>query len=217
MAGNGTGAARGGASKPVPPNRRKPSPAVYRRRRLAVLLLALVLVGLLVFAVLWIASLFGPGQQPVAEEPAELPVASSSPSLSPQPLASSASCDESDITVSAATDAPAYVAGENPTLILEVENTGKSDCEVDVGTEAMEFVVTSGDDRIFSSKDCAVDTSELMRTIEAGGSERAQFTWERQRSAPGCTAVNANPQPGTYVLVTKLGQHTSKKVIFELQ
>lgn len=216
MAGNGTGAGRGGASKAVPPNRRKPSPAVYRRRRLAVLLLALVLVALLVLAASWIASLFSQ-DQPVAEEPVQLPVASSSPSLSPQPVATSSSCDESDITVSAATDAPAYAAGEDPTLILEVENTGRSDCEVDVGTEAMEFLVTSGDDRIFSSKDCAVDTSELMRTIEAGGSERAQFTWERQRSAPGCTAVNANPQPGTYVLVTKLGQHTSKKVIFELQ
>lgn len=218
MAANGTGAARGGASKAVPPNRRGPSPAVYRRRRLAVLTLALVLVAMLVLAGWWIAGLFGQ-DKPKAEGPAPLPAApAASPSGSPsEEPAAAGSCGESDISVSAATDAPSYAAGEDPMLILEVENSGKSDCEVDVGTEAMEFVVTSGEDRIFSSKDCAVETGELMRTIAPGESERAQFTWERQRSAPGCTAVNANPQPGTYVLTTRLGSHKSEKVIFDLQ
>jgi hypothetical protein len=218
MAANGTGAARGGASRSVPPNGRRPSPAVYRRRRLAALVLVLVLVALLVLAGWWIASVFGE-DKPKAEGQAPVPVASSaSPSVSPSPKpAATGACDESDISVSAATDAPSYAAGENPTLILEVENTGDSDCEVDVGTEAMEFIVTSGEDRIFSSKDCAVETGELMRTIAPGESERAQFTWERQRSAPGCTAVNANPQPGTYVLTTRLGSHKSEKVIFDLQ
>jgi hypothetical protein len=179
-------------------------------------MLALVLVAMLVLAGWWIAGLFGQ-DKPKADGQAPLPVASfASPSASREPAAAG-SCDESDISVSAATDKPSYAAGENPTLILKVENSGKSDCEVDVGTEAMEFVVTSGEDRIFSSKDCAVETGELMRTIAPGESERAQFTWERQRSAPGCTAVNANPQPGTYVLTTRLGTHKSEKVIFDLQ
>jgi hypothetical protein len=215
MAGDGGGAGRNGGSRAIPATRRRPSPAVYRRRRLAVLVLALVLAGLLGLAGWWIAGLFGKDKS-AAGEPVQLPVVTSSPAASAEPE-KAASCGDSDIEVAAATDSPAYAAGENPTLILTVENSGKSVCEVDVGTEAMEFVVTSGEDRIFSSKDCAVDTGELIRTLEPGGSERAQFTWERVRSAPGCTEVNANPQPGTYVLQTRLDGRESEKVVFELQ
>ncbi|AUI50750.1 hypothetical protein [Arthrobacter crystallopoietes] len=220
MAGTGTGSSRGNgasATRNTPRSGRKPSPAVYRRRRLALLIAVLVVVGLLVAIGFWIASLFGGGSQPVADndDGGSVPVISS-PAASPSPMASAA-CDESKISVTASTDAPAYAAGENPTLVLEVANKGDSACEVNVGTDAMEFLVTSGEDRIFSSKDCAVDTSELMRTIEPGESERAQFTWERNRSAPGCKAVNANPQPGTYVLTAKLGPWTSDKIRFDLQ
>ncbi|MCW2131062.1 hypothetical protein [Arthrobacter sp. VKM Ac-2550] len=220
MAGTGRGSSRGGgasATRNTPGSGRKPSPAVYRRRRLALLIAALVVMALLVAIGFWIASLFG-GDKPAADNDdggGSVP-AVSSPAASPSPMASAA-CDESKISVTASTDAPAYAAGENPTLILEVVNKGNSACEVNVGTDAMEFLVTSGEDRIFSSKDCAVDTSELMRTIEPGESERAQFTWERNRSAPGCKAVNANPQPGTYVLTAKLGPWTSDKIVFNLQ
>ncbi len=221
MAGTGTGPSRGSgasATRNTPRSGRKPSPAVYRRRRLALLIAVLVVLALLVAVGFWIASLFGGGSQPVADNDdggGSVPV-TSSPAASPSPMASAA-CDESKISVTASTDAPAYAAGENPILILEVANKGDSPCEVNVGTDAMEFLVTSGEDRIFSSKDCAVDTSELMRTIEPGESERAQFTWERNRSAPGCKAVNANPQPGTYVLTAKLGPWTSDKIVFDLQ
>jgi hypothetical protein len=137
------------------------------------------------------------------------------PSASAQ-VAGSA-CDESKVVLRASTDQQAYDPGSNPLLIMEVANEGDAACEVNVGTDAMEFIITSGEDRIFSSKDCEADPQELRLSIGAGKSERAQFTWQRNRSAPGCTAVEANPQPGTYVLVTKLDERTSNKAVFELR
>ena len=179
-----------------------------------VLVLAVLVVAGIVAAGVWVASLVGAGRE---EAPAEVAgaAAPSSPG-SGQPPATSG-CEDSDVVVRAATDAPAYGSGENPTLILEVANKGKSPCEVNVGTDAMEFLVTSGDDRIFSSTDCQVDAEPLMMTLEPGKREQARFTWERNRTAPGCTSVEANPQPGAYVLVTKLDKKSSKKTVFELR
>ncbi|MFD1213863.1 hypothetical protein ACFQ36_17645, partial [Arthrobacter sp. GCM10027362] len=135
----------------------------------------------------------------------------------PSPSALAAACEESKVVLRASTDQPAYDPGSNPLLVMEVANEGKFPCELNVGTNAMEFVVTSGTDRIFSSKDCEVDPTELLLTIQPGRSERAQFTWQRNRSAPGCTLVEANTQPGTYVLVTRLEDRTSNKAVFELR
>ena len=208
MAGSGTSGGRGQGSSV-----RRPSPAVYRRRRLVALVLAVLVVAAIVAAGFWVAGLVGSGREEASAEVAGA-AAPSSPAASP---AATAGCDDTDVVVRAETDAPAYGSGENPTLILEVANKGKSPCEVNVGTDAMEFLVTSGDDRIFSSTDCQVDAEPLMMTLEPGKSEKARFTWERNRTAPGCTSVEANPQPGTYVLITKLDKKSSKKTVFELR
>jgi hypothetical protein len=180
-----------------------------------VLALAVLLLAALVAAGWWVAGLLGRGEPEAAAEAPES-AASSPPSASPA-SPGPAGCEDQDIVVRAKTDAPAYGSGENPTLILEVANEGKGPCEVNVGTDAMEFLVTSGEDRIFSSKDCQVDPEPLMMTLEPGKAEQARFVWERNRTAPGCTAVEANPQPGTYVLVTKLDKKTSDKTVFELR
>lgn len=208
MAGSGTSGGRGHGSSV-----RRPSPAVYRRRRLVALSLVVLVLASIVAAGFWIASLLGPGPEDASADVAG-PAAPSSPAASP---AASTGCEDSDVVVRSKTDAAAYGSGENPTLILEVANKGKSPCEVNVGTDAMEFVVTSGDDRIFSSADCQVDPEPLIMTLEPGKSEQARFTWERNRTAPGCTSVEAKPQPGTYVLTTKLDKKSSKKTVFELR
>ncbi|WP_051442253.1 hypothetical protein, partial [Arthrobacter sp. H14] len=125
-------------------------------------------------------------------------------------------CDESSIAVSASTDKTVYTPEEKPVLTLTVSNEGQTECSVNQGTSEMEFLITSGEDRIFSSADCQVDSTDNYQTLEAGQSEKANFIWDRSRTAPGCDAVDANPMPGTYILVTKLGEWTSEETIFKL-
>lgn len=147
-----------------------------------------------------------------APSPAETTArASSAPSSAPE------GCDPEAVVIVGETDRQAYAPGEEPVLSLVVRNEGATACTVNVGTSQMEFVLTSSDERIFSSTDCQQASQDLERTIEPGGEERARFTWSRDRSVPGCTTVEKEPEPGTYSLTTRLGARSSSPVEFTLQ
>ncbi len=166
--------------------------------------------------------------QPSATDPASAnPAASATPSAAasatasatPSPTASATpTCDQNLVTVSASTDKPAYGPGENPMLTLKVTNGGKVPCEVNIGTSQMEFLVTSGSDRIFSSKDCQASSEDLVKVIAPGASETANFPWNRNRSVDGCKAVAAAPGGGGayYIFTAKLGSRASPKAVFQL-
>ncbi|GAB3542886.1 hypothetical protein GCM10027403_36240 [Arthrobacter tecti] len=126
-------------------------------------------------------------------------------------------CNPASIEVTATTDAQTYAADQLPVLTLTVSNTGEVACPVNVGTSQMEFLITSGEDRIFSSRDCQEGAEDLEVTIEPGSSETARFTWERIRSTPECTPVEAVPGPGQYVFQARLGERTSEEAVFALE
>src|SRR3954468_4998468 len=142
MAGNGGGAARGRGSTPSsrrPSASRGPSPVVYRRRRIAVLVLAVLVLMLLAGLGYWVAGLFGGAGQAAAEPDggAGQAAAPVSPSTSARPAGPD--CEQSKVVLRASTDQPAYDSGSNPLLIMEVANEGDFPCELNVGTNAMEF------------------------------------------------------------------------------
>jgi hypothetical protein len=207
---------------------------VYRRRRLVAGLLALLLLAGVALGAIAVANAFtGPdpapsgagspaGGDPAATSSAEPPAASPGPkptaTAKPAPKPTAAGkCDPAKVVVEAATDAPAYGAGEEPALALVVRNEGTAPCTVNVGTSQMEFQITSADDRIFSSVDCQSGSQDLEKTIAPGAEEKASFTWKRVRSLPGCEAIDAVPGPGTYTLTTKLGSRTSGPAAFVLE
>jgi hypothetical protein len=227
MAGNGT---HGRGGRPGVP-RRRPSPAVYRRRRLVAGILALLILAGLIAGGIAVANLLGSlgasGQPQTAEgsaepQPSESQSAADEPpgSASPGPSASSASgekvCDPSKVRVSAETNAHSYPAGRNPVLTMIVTNVGTEPCQLNVGTTQMEFIITSGPERVFSSKDCQVEPQDLMRTIEPGTTEQANFIWERNRTVPGCHPVESAVGAGTYQFQAQLGAIAGGPAEFEL-
>ncbi|KHL03006.1 hypothetical protein [Sinomonas humi] len=232
--------------------RGKPSPAVYRRRRLVVgTLLALVLVAIGGGA--W--ALVRGSNQPAAagrtsEDGGPVAAATSSSGASPEassalptatpsaaPTAASATssgtagstaeptstptptvtCDPAKFALTASTDKQVYGPTENPVLTLKVTNQNSIPCTLNVGTSQMEYLIVSGADRIFDSKDCQNGSADLLKTLAPGASETANFPWPRVRSTEGCKAVSVKPLPGTYVLTTSLGPLDSPKTVFELQ
>jgi hypothetical protein len=126
-------------------------------------------------------------------------------------------CRPGDIAVTASTDQQAYGVSAEPVLTMTIVNEGETPCTVDAGTGQQDFTVASGSDRIFSTSDCLADPSSLDIELAPGQEETARFTWERERSAPGCKDVPAKPRPGTYNFTAKLGDVTSNKVSFTLQ
>ena len=219
----------------------RPSPAVYRRRRIVVGILALlVAVGLVAGIVTAANALRGAGAaasstgteaaapgadntQPDTNQtpdatPAPDATASKPPSAAPSPsTAAPALCPAASIGVSATPDALSYAAGTEPVLTMTVTNTGTELCSVNVGTSQMEFIVTSGQDRIFSSMDCQQDSEDLLKTIKPNGVETAKLSWDRLRSARGCADVPDSTNPGTYMFTARLGEISSEGTAFELE
>ncbi|GAB2737519.1 hypothetical protein GCM10027038_40060 [Arthrobacter bambusae] len=126
-------------------------------------------------------------------------------------------CDLNLVTVTASTDQPAYAAGQNPLLSMKITNGGTAPCQVNVGTSQMEFLVMSGEDRIFSSKDCQAKGDDLVKQIDPGKSETANFPWQRNRTTEGCGVISAKPATGTYTFKAVLGNKASTKAVFELR
>lgn len=220
----------------------RPSTAVYRRRRIVAGILALLVVAGLIAGIAAAASalrqdgaaasdsgteatLPGPdSKQPGTGTAETAPVAkpSAEPAATPSAAPGAATgaakpCPSESVRVAATTDALSYSTGATPVLTMTVTNVGAEACEVNVGTSQMEFTVTSGADRIFSSVDCQQAGEDLMKTIQPNSVETAKFTWERQRSAPGCSEVPSNPNPGTYMFAARLGDISSENTVFELE
>ncbi|MDQ1112603.1 cytoskeletal protein RodZ [Microbacterium testaceum] len=207
------------------PRRRRQSPAVYRRRRLAAGLLALLVIGLVVWLVAappWRAAPTAEAtpapaaSAPVATATTTAPVASgapsASPSVSPTPTAPAGpvECTASDITVAALSDKSEYAQGENPQLSIKLTNTSANPCTMNVGTSAQSFTVTSGSDVWWRSTDCQAEPSDMEVTLAAGQvvTSSAPLTWDRTRSSVNSCGGERPYAPGggaTYHLSVSIG------------
>jgi hypothetical protein len=200
---------------------------VYRRRRVflgaALLMVIALIAGSFALAGAFsgkseqASSTNGAGATASADPSTQASPSASAPEPTPTPSATP-SCNQNLVTVSASTDKAAYGPGENPLLTLKVTNGGTMPCEVNIGTSQMEFLVTSGADRIFSSRDCQAKSEDLVKIIAPGASETANFPWPRNRSVEGCQPVEAKPGGGGayYIFTAKLGSKASPKAVFQL-
>jgi hypothetical protein len=224
MGRQGNSASRGRATVSGSSTVRKPSPAVYRRRRLFLGAALLMVIALVAGGFALAGAVSGRSEQASSTDPtaSETASAAASPSASaPEPTptpSATPTCNQNLVTVSASTDKAAYGPGEKPMLTLKVTNGGTMPCEVNIGTSQMEYLVTSGPDRIFSSRDCQAKSEDLVKIIAPGASETANFPWSRNRSVEGCQPVEAKPGGGGayYIFTAKLGSRASPKAVFQL-
>ncbi|MDE0545194.1 hypothetical protein [Microbacterium sp. C7(2022)] len=210
------------------PSRRRHSPAVYRRRRLVVLL-AIIAIGASIWLLIaqpWQGSaadnttssqtasqeaasdLPVPGSTssestPGATDAAATPDASATPTVTP--------CLESNITVVPLTDKTSYGSGENPQLSIRLTNDGETDCSLNVGTSAQKFEITSGSDTWWRSTDCQSEPSDMVVMLAAGQTveSAAPLEWDRTRSSVSTCDDESRPRaPGggaTYNLTVEIG------------
>ncbi|MDA2810823.1 hypothetical protein O4J56_09275 [Nocardiopsis sp. RSe5-2] len=129
----------------------------------------------------------------------------------PAPKKASDPCRPSDVVVTVETDKSDYAWDAKPKIEVTAVNTAEQTCTVDLGPENMEVRVTSGDDRVFSTADCAVREDENKVELERGVPEKTSFTWDRKRSWKDCRDTEATAKrPGTYVATLK-GDYASDK------
>ena len=151
---------------------------VYWRRRLLVLLgvLAVIVVIILIVA------------RPGGGKP--VPLNTNTPHT---PVAAAAACKASAVKVVAVTDAVSYAAGVDPQLSLSITNTGSTACSFKDGSDQQVYVITSGSEKIWSSKDCQTGAVSATTTLQPGVAVKSTpFAWDRTRSNPAaCSATNA--------------------------
>jgi len=178
-------------------------PSVYWRRRLLLLLLVVVVVVVVILIIV----------RPGSGSPSATPSGSNSVSHAPSGGATSGSsstpCDPSVITLTPITDAASYAAGVQPQLSMSITNSGASACTFDVGTDAQVYLITSGSDQIWSSKDCQTGATALKQVLQPGKAvPTTPFAWDRTRSSTTtCTATRPEVTAGgaSYHLAVQVG------------
>ncbi len=213
---------------------------MYRRRRLVVTLLTLILLAAavtgIVFGIRWLMqeqpwqNLPFLSDDPVAEESADpiptlLPTDGPNDPDGPTPTPTEQepeACANGALEVVALTDKGEYQPDEQPQLTMRLTNVGGVDCIVNVGTAQQRFVVSSGADDWWRSADCQTDPADQWVTLEAGQEVTSSepVTWNRTRSYDDtCDADNRPGAVGggaTYTLTVQLGEVVSEPRSFIL-
>lgn len=215
-------------SRPTSPGS-KPSPAVYRRRRLVAALLALVLLILVGWAVVALvrAGIGAFSSEDAAPSAAPTPVHSPSPapatdaesgSASPTvALEDAAECQPSDLRIAASADRSEYQRGEEAELRLGITNLSSTPCRTDVGTARQEFTIrTAEGDDVFSTRICQADPAEAQRVLYPHEELTAVYRWSGRASSQDCGRLGALAEPGPHLLTVSLGDVTSRPVALKI-
>lgn len=203
----------------------RPSAAVYRRRRLVVvigliLFVAAIGVGIwLLIAKPWAAADASPEPTSSSSQtPSSTPTTdaeSPSPSPSAEQTPAIVACEAKDVEVTAVTDAETYAAGVLPKLSISLTNKGTKDCTLDVGSTTQVFTISSGADVWWRSTDCQENPSSMIATLTAGTTVTSKdpVTWDRTRSSvETCDQENRQRAPGggaSYHVEVSIGGFTS--------
>ena len=198
-----------------------PLPAsTYWRRRL---LLLVVVGGLLVLAVTSLGGSPAPraavGRARPAVTPTPTPAATraaaAAHATAPVAPAAPLPCRDAVLQVTAVSDADSYPAAAAPRFTLTVRNIGSVPCRRPLGPGAVELLVFSGEDRIWSSDDCSTSREQGVLTLPAGAAKATTVQWSGKRSKPGCQ-VGVAAQPGTYRVSARIGTIVRQGSVFRL-
>ncbi|MEP6842842.1 MAG: hypothetical protein ABJA11_04925 [Pseudolysinimonas sp.] len=198
------------------------APSVYWRRRLLLLLLVVVVIVVVVLIFVRPGSGPKPSTTPGGGTSNSAPAGPSAAATSPS---SSTACDPKVITLLPITDSASYASGVQPQLSMSITNSGANACTFDVGTDAQVYLITSGSDQIWSSKDCQTAPAANPQVLEPGKPlSTTPFAWDRTRSStttctgsrPAVTAGGASYHLGVQLGAAKsTGTNATKQFLLQ--
>lgn len=96
--------------------------------------------------------------------------------------------------------------GENTTFTVSMANAGRLACLTSVTAANFELTITSGPDRIWSSRDCAAALAPFDKKLAAKGAFAWSVTWNGERSVQGkkCQRGTGKLKAGTYRATAQL-------------
>jgi hypothetical protein len=171
------------------------SPAVYRRRRIGVALVLAILVGLAWAGVNAVGSWLGAAPAP---EEVTLPEGVNESSVvveAGQPCPPGTVSVMAQVGDSAGALMNRFSADQTPHIWFVLTNTNSVDCTFNVGAKVQYFTIKSGDQQIWTSRQCsreALTDNELLLT--AGQTINSPASpWEKVFSSPSGCGVDQAP------------------------
>jgi len=178
----------------MPRTSRKPTPEIYRRRRIAALVVLLVFVGLVWAGISAISSwLDGAGDSNELQLPEGM-AESSVIVESGQPCPEGTVVVEAQVGDGSGMNVLSFGDSDTPYIWFTLTNTNSVDCTFNAGAKVQYFTILSGDQQIWSSKQCDRDGLEDGNIMLASGETVASgpSPWEKVFSSQtGCGADQA--------------------------
>ncbi|HXD28782.1 MAG TPA: hypothetical protein VN621_08510 [Arthrobacter sp.] len=168
---------------------RKPSPEVYRRRRLVAGVALLVVLGLIVWAVVAVVGLFTGGRTDATAPAAPLSGSASSPSSPSTASQAAGSSPAADASTPAGSSAPADSPAASSTAEAAGGACGSGDVDVTAATDKSSY--GSGDDPVLEmkitnsgSEDCTLNVGTSQQEFKiVSGSDRIFSTTDCRADA----------------------------------
>jgi hypothetical protein len=142
------------------------------------------------------------------------PAASPSPRPSPtrsrhrkaarHPAGRVLACTPGGVTLSLSSPQWWYQAGATPQFTVRARAHGQP-CRFTVSSTSVSVVVTAAGHHIWSSADCASGGSRVVVLTGARPAVILRTSWDRKRSAPGCTGTSRLVPPGEYKVTAVAG------------
>jgi hypothetical protein len=123
------------------------------------------------------------------------------PSATPDPSASAAPCADDVLQRRGGAATRATPSASSRGSSCAITNTGATPCSRDLGQAAVELQVVSGDDRIWSSDDCAQGGEPEITVLQPGEAKTSTVSWPGTRSRPGCQGDDEPADAGTYRVI----------------
>jgi hypothetical protein len=172
------------------PRTRRPSPEVFRRRRIAAAIVLAVLVGLVWAGVNAISSWLGGSTTAEVQLPDGM-AESSVVVDAGAPCPPGTVVVEAQVGNSSGENQSAFAADETPHIWFTLTNTNSVDCTFNAGAKAQFFTIQSGDQDIWNSAQCERDSLEDSNIVLPVGETIASppSPWEKVFSSDsGCGA-----------------------------
>jgi len=193
------------------------SSRVYWRRRLIV---GLGLLAVIIVIILIVTRLNSPAPTPTGTKSPNPSPSASSTTDPTAPAGADGECDPAKVTVDPITDLDSYEAGVNPVLSFTLKSTLTTPCTFSAGSDVQEFRITSGEELIWSSKDCQVDPVAAVTELKPGVPlQGPSITWDRTRSSadtcdtPGEAVVAGGASYHLEVIVNDVTSKSTKQFL----
>ena len=209
-----SGSQRGAANRrPSTANRGRPHrrPRPTRGQLVIRWFVLLTVVGaVLVGAVIGLKALFST----VGEAISNAATAASTPTPTDTGPLRPVACTSAEVQITLTADSSSYRLGRTATFDIGITHIGTLPCTIDAGNAGRQLVITSGEDRIFSSGDCDSGSTPLL--LAPGDQYPGSVAWATNRSAPGCPADLPAPAAGSYQAVVTAGTVSSAPIAFTI-